>query len=825
MTDQIHCLYEYDLGSGAAPGKLYPLEIVRGSDIAAHFPVEPDPSFPPYGPNTSLVVNQSGGALMNDPDEHAGALHWYVGAVNQMGIHIHWHAPDGASPPNPTHYYARDMFRTFDEDIDENTLVTDQCTVSNGTAHGGYVGAYLDGGHRMTVWTDPNYGPPSKDGTSGLYSPRTVPFGPSSCAGTLSFSGDQVNLGIGFEGAPQPGTVLTVGPLFYFFFQGNGQGVTINALSTFDYYGLIATHDANGNNPVLGTPFFGSGTIDLEGLGGYMRETQLACLNVHGGADLSMANELISNYGQINVLFEPSMYPTTSGSQNPSATGHMTLLGQTSIGSGSYVIGNAPAGTTSNIITVEHGYGDAGNQFDVEGSSLSNNDPDGASAIQIDGNAGPFWPVLLSGDVFTAIKLHIENPYSGGNTNAGNVTIENCGFNEMHGRTIFIENTLCDPTDQLSQYTPDGVITISGNSFEDINPNLDADDASHGTFGIYIAGIDWNYNGGDKILHGTLQVDDNFFTTVDNFNNVYPNYATMDKSAFNPLIYSAAICFENTTGDVNGNFITDPGYTKGIWLHGTEYQSIWPTTKTLICTDTIEHLHPADERSDYRYNDGILTENHNGWTKLSNISDDAVGYSATGNALCHSFLDFNLIDNFNVSNPSLLITPISVSGSSILDLSGAHSDNADGGVDYGGYNTVRAYHTVAFAPASMVMLYNATSLINLGNSFATWAWTDYGHNNFYYCESGNCNTSGDEDDLWFVNPYAVQYTIPLGNIDYNYWGLDDQGVLIDPHNGTSAYSYLNWSSSNSTTENATGITFDYSSTSNTLTSLASKTGI
>ncbi|HET6402060.1 MAG TPA: T9SS type A sorting domain-containing protein, partial [Candidatus Kapabacteria bacterium] len=190
---------------------------------------------------------------------------------------------------------------------------------------------------------------------------------------------------------------------------------------------------------------------------------------------------------------------------------------------------------------------------------------------------------------------------------------------------------------------------------------------------------------------------------------------------------------------------------------------------------------------------------------------------------CHSYLDFNLIDNYNVPNPSLLIMPVEVAGQSVLDLSGAHGDNGD--PDYGGYNTIRAYHTSFpgyINPPTMVQLFDATSLINLGNSFATWDWLDYGHNNFYYCESGNCLTTGDEDAFWF---WYYGSSIDLGNIDYNFWGYDDNSVLIDPHNGTSAYSYLNWSSTSPFTENAYGITFDYSSTSHTLTAPASKTGI
>ncbi len=131
MFNQFHCLYQLDLSQdpGQQTTEMYPLLIVRGRDNGTCATTD-----------ERLVLNQEVPVpitpeLMSDPNT-------YCAAVNQMGIHVHWRAPAVFNGPM-THYYARDTSRTFDEPIDENTLVTDQCKVSDGTAHGGTVGATI----------------------------------------------------------------------------------------------------------------------------------------------------------------------------------------------------------------------------------------------------------------------------------------------------------------------------------------------------------------------------------------------------------------------------------------------------------------------------------------------------------------------------------------------------------------------------------------------------------------------------------------------------------------------------------------------------------
>ncbi|MDP4198113.1 MAG: T9SS type A sorting domain-containing protein [Bacteroidota bacterium] len=275
--DQFHCVYQ------TTPPAFSPLEIVRGSDNGVTHPAPIDP----LAADTRLTLTQDAShVLIPDPVTN------YVAAVNQMGIHVHWRTSTNM------HYYARDLNRAFDEDIEENTLVTDQCTVTDGTAHGGAVGAAVKGFGVMSVWTDPNYGPPSADGLSGLYSPRALGLH-NEHVGELQFVGDGVKLTVGSAvnepcngglTLPPCNATLAVMPFFYFDFLGTNQGVTVNPTSTFDYYGLYATHNSSGIQTGSGTPFTdgtgdgaGTGTIDLEGASGMP-----AILNVHGGTDFNV---------------------------------------------------------------------------------------------------------------------------------------------------------------------------------------------------------------------------------------------------------------------------------------------------------------------------------------------------------------------------------------------------------------------------------------------------------------------------------------------------------------------------------------------------------
>jgi hypothetical protein len=823
-TDEFHCLYQYDLGLSATPQE-FPLCIVRGCDVGTACPdlystYSPDPSTQ----DTRLVLNQSGGSLELDPTGN-----WYVGAVNQMGIHVHWLAPGGTDPMTPgaeTHFYSRDTSRTFDEPIDENTLETDICTVSDGsstgTNHGGTVGATLQDGLQMTIWTDPNYGANVADLTcsSGLFQPGPYATTLDNHVGQLDFVGNNVILAIGEDA----GATLTDMPYFYFKFpyEYAGQGVTINYFSVFDYYGLDAWHNSDGTINALTTPFSdggigweGGGTITLTGVLSEYSGIYYSTLNMHGGSDFTLGSngQLLSTYGQINVLYDGDIFPMESGNL---ITGHATLHGYTDIGGNSEVIGNVPSGLpngdTATIITIL-GYEEGiAPQFDAESSSFWNNDTNAASIILAKQDLKCYNGVKFNGCSLTAMNFHAITtaPNVGDPTTDEGITFTNDNFYEQHGRTIFIENLLA-PTglDEIYYQLP---ITIESNHFYTINHTLESafspDGNANEEYGIYIKGLDGNWDDGFSDLEGVIKVESNVFTG-NNWNSLgYPSTGN--------FTYAAAICFENTTGNIISNTISDPGYTNGIWLMATIPTALQydgspytapPAERTFICSNMIRNLHRTDNTTGYPALTGIRTEYHTGYAKLNNIINCEVGYWSA--ELGNSFLAFDSIDDYYPVFPhdSLISNAIKVTSSTatnFLSLSGIHG-STDGGDDFAANNTVRATYDDG---ATGMITVDGNSDIEFGNNLETWSWTQFGQNNLYLCTPGNqlpgTSTQPTTTDAFHIVGTGGSAT-PLGNVDFNFWGIDGSGNPIDPANECTNGAH-HWNNALTSQQNASNVT-------------------
>ncbi len=268
----------------------------------------------------------------------------YVAAVNQMGIHVHWRSGVTGSG---THFYARDFNRYFDEPIEENTIVTSTCGITDGTSHGGTAGAKLINGKNMLIWTDPNYGADAAipGGLQfGTYQPGGA-MGVFPVVGNIWLSG-AVKLYVGDGTNP---SMLTVMPNFYIFFlpesQVDGESVTVNPGSTLNYYGLWQVLEAVAGGPGLYRMVFGAaqmttspgvrageGLIDLEGA----ENGSTATLIVHGGADFHIGYNgyFTSNYGTIIIENEPSIFPLIaegSTTTNPFTNGLLTFEGQATL--------------------------------------------------------------------------------------------------------------------------------------------------------------------------------------------------------------------------------------------------------------------------------------------------------------------------------------------------------------------------------------------------------------------------------------------------------------------------------------------------------------
>lgn len=802
--DEFHCLYQYDLSYTFIPSiHDYPLCIVRGSDVKAAYPPQPDG----LTDDTRLVLNQTGGIhsmLESYPALDVNSC--YVAAINQMGIHVHWRTQEGV------HFYARDMNRTFDEAIDKNTLVTDQCYVTDGSStgsnHGGTVGATIVTPSafevpvsRMTVWTDPNYGPPSLDGTNGLYSPPSLLILPtlSPYVGTLTFTGSNVVLKVGddilhsdYDFGYYTGATLAVMPYFYFNFPGSGQGVTVNFASTFDYWGLNATHDALGNQTGIATPFtdgsadgYGSGTIDLEG--GYTEYgRQYATLNVHGGADFYMGGgvtgalsggevgTLISNIGTIDVLYEPSVYPTRSGTTIGSATGHMTLLGFSTLTNGQ-LQGNIPYSTTDPafsrrvIMTVDFGHASsfAPQQFLATNVNIQNSDPSGTSELLFGhplriGNydAETFGIVKFDGCSCSAIEIHAIDPSAG----SSELKIsDGCDFENIRNKCIFVENDL----DPITAWY--GAVIIDGNTFGSFAPDVDYFSVSDemvdtliGTthsltnipapYGIYFKNFDDNATGPwneDYLQYTVPVISNNQFTYSGNWNVDLNAQSATDRAQFGTG--SSAIGLENSTAMVLNNTISDDGYDVGI---GMRWNGLTPPkTYSVICGNIISGLEHENTTNDPPNADeiGISANFGGGVISLNKITHCDIG-----------------IDCFSNDNSFQLYNSVTAYRETALDVNHNSTGQLSGNPRLSGaYNS---FSGETFDPVEG----EAISVITLEGFGMD---LEQGKNNIYYTST---------DPAFPLHPlliatYAVTDNIDV--IDGNWWGNN-----IDPYSQSSSCS-------------------------------------
>ncbi|HET9136728.1 MAG TPA: hypothetical protein VFO76_08825, partial [Candidatus Kapabacteria bacterium] len=162
--DEFHCLYQLDLGSpfSGPPASTwntssqFPLLIAGGHGT---------------GMQTKIVSEDMTGTTFNSflsSPTAASLPNHYLASVNQMGIHVFW---EGEGTPSNRWFYSRDQ-RSFDEDIEENTLLTYYNEVRDGSSHGGTVGATLQPSRILTMWTDPNLN--NGSGTFPTYSPSVL---------------------------------------------------------------------------------------------------------------------------------------------------------------------------------------------------------------------------------------------------------------------------------------------------------------------------------------------------------------------------------------------------------------------------------------------------------------------------------------------------------------------------------------------------------------------------------------------------------------------------------------------------------------------------
>jgi len=806
--DEFHCLFQYDLWATVPASQEYPLCIVRGSDVNTTNPSQPDA---PANVDTRLVLNQSGGTLQNST-----VGNWYVAAANQMGIHVHWFTYD-ISTQLPAHFYARDMNRTFDEPIDENTLVTDQCTVSDGTStgtnHGGTTGATLLNAQIMAIWTDPNYGPPGNDGINyyGLYSPISV-NSLSPYIGTLNMASgvnsDNLALNIGRPNSWSPEVVIpavfSVMPYFSINFLPDvdndcSQKLIVNANSIFDYYGRIAAPDPGGIIYQFASPFQGNAWIQLIGTENF-GIPNYAYLNVHSGADFyeSTISKLESNGGSISMLYGPSIFPTTNVSQPSDATGHMTLHGGTYLNGGAVtgMIPHIPNDLSGNVLsqqvimTVDPDFADLahyrwGEEFTANGVSFSNSEQRGTSELLFGhgGNTGstqPFLGCQLENCNLDGIRVHVFDPADP--VLPSYFLVIGCNFGRIRNKCILIEN------DQSPTQASYGQITIENNYFNsfgvpaliDNNPNDPFNDNAYSDLGpsgvseelpcgIYLRGLDGN---GDASNNSYLVpiISGNQFTYNNGF---YPKVNTNANNDWGSSLHftNGAITLENSTAMITGNTITDNGYPVGISIFSIASNGILPKTYSVICNNTISGLvdnFPSANEMESKFDGyGVM----------------ASGLAGAFGNLPGAIISMNTIENnddgielFATNQPRLNFNTIKWNREIAVEC----QDGSLADMSSNAFNTIigeaeETNETEQVAPISLV----GSGTIELDDGF-----------NSIIVDPANADLTNN-----FYNFVISSYAgTNLGNLENNFWG---DGVAPATNNGTDwgnnrSESHLSW---------------------------------
>jgi hypothetical protein len=720
--------------------------------------------------------------------------HGYVAAVNQMGIHVHWRT---GTLGTGTHYYARDMKRTFNEPIEENTIVTDLCMVTDGSAtganHGGTVGAELLPGKKMLIYTDPNYAANAASTNSGLYQPAdpnvwwqdiaTLPYPP---VGTLELKGasihdsleTNVKLSIGDPDSANQGATLTVMPNFYILFppfsQANGQSVVVYGGDTLNYYGLWGRRSSYSIPVFGGVPQYwnnlsfgaaqsatqyqgekdGEGLIDLEGTS----SSNLANLIIHGGANFQIGEDAYFNstFGNIQIKNEDNIFPLLDSGSNPSASGIMTLEGQATIDSSKVT---AYTGAYNFLIPQPSYYAvihaPASYQGDPEGYGIPG--PSNAYArthalnsfhttyTDLDSNG-------LADNQALAVILFDQSPLS--DTNGvkdgyqigftgpyypypdGDVSFSDDTFNNVEITAIDPQNT--DPTPMTN-------FNVTNSAFNGIP--VQSIDIEHTDFrdvlpwwgNINISGNTFNgYANPDREeAEGYFVYGLDLEASMDNTDSLFKlNVENNVFSAAFPGVL-ADILFTASDGLISSNTIHNTAYA-GINISGIFHNGYYDLT-FIGCQNVITG-------SNIGY--GIQSSNYQGYIKLDSINGVGDGW-------------YNWVSNLSI--PHLVGTQIlgcSSNGilvASTVDLSGVHhNDSLPESNDIPGYNQI---HDNAGAQIAITTATGTPNVwVTQNDHTPRSAWIEAGQNNIY-------QGSG--------SPYLIQ-GISFSNtsvvIDSNYWG-------------------------------------------------------
>jgi len=734
--DQFHCMYQLTASYYSAAIK--PLMIVKAA--ACGYPNV-------TSADTRMWLNRNSSGYTTSADTH-------IGAVNQMGIHLHWRS-------GTDHYYARDN-RLLAQDIEENTLISNSVGIGSG-------GGQLLGGVKMTIWSDPNYGAVTGGSTDQgiywqypeVYSPIPAGFYARSSVGTLYFSSNGLALTVGSSDGSAPANLYTM-PFCRIDLESIIPSViygtiTINPNSTWDFYGSAVS-------PAWDFPFSSTDYTHLTiNLNGPSTGPTIPNLNIHPGAVFSECKALNATHARIDILYGTSIYPiNTTSTPNSSESGLLKVSSVATIDH-SFVNSFLPYSTyfgEGAIPTFDLTTSDLDHTYKMKNvimqiTSLNSANNSSIFALHSTNTAYTNWASIADlvantagGGTFgtggVGIGMILYDGPTGGAISCGcgcyyynpgldNVVIDGGSFNQMRFHAIRPETAGLEITNNTIDYIDQNAIHID-------NPSGD------------YAGINVSYNTFLHVLDWT-NYDPDYGIVIENFNNsdhysdvyIYDNIFTSSLNDGTSNWLEGAILFISSTGIIGGNQITNFAYGEvaGITLTSPDNS----TTHSHLCSNTISHC-LLGITSDH-YHGYVIDNQING----TNASITTVGYESGPGDLARLFLS---------SIQNCVGTGLDISGGSShpsdVDLSGYHFTTSD---DFAGYNIISGNTTGCATGCAEVMISNGQ--VDYGN-LGTPPWTNWGEN----------NTSSNGSSL---SALLIGGTSSIGSIKGNFWtGGSDPGT-------------------------------------------------
>ncbi len=626
----------------------------------------------------------------------------YVGAVNQAGIHVHWGY-------NSVHYYSRDI-RAYDEPIEENTLLSYEGRIADGTSHGGTVGAALDPGRQFTIWTDPIF-------NSGCLFVASAALPPNWSNGRLKFTSNNSILSIGSGVSSDLGSTLTILPNFECWFGGTGQELSLKANSICNYYGIPGGQ--------LSQNFVGPGIIRLTGSGitttatmaGHSYPSTIpnaANLNVRGGATLRIPDEaqMLTDQGHINLVYEPNLWPLNDpATANPLASGRVNASGHVRLAN-SILTAHVPSlaaeidldGYKTSLCT---GGGCSSLAYQFESSEcLFWNDGPGSLNLLFDYTS---LPARIIGGKLMGVSIKGTWIYQGTTiVDIKPFEVGNVVFDQIHDFGISLKMD-----QQANSSLHYHGINLHGNDFRTFaNANSD---------GIVIYGL----NAYDLSLVGRE-------TQVEVSNNTF-NTAVGLGGALDTNHVRSAIRFVRTSGGILSNSITGLGYANGVILEDNGDQQY---TSTLVCNNVVTGCSYSNFTGS-----GISSSFWQGYSKMNKVSSCNRGFVSG-----FSDIPYLIFSNYYLCRGAGLF----LSTYADVNLTGV-SHSADHSTDYPAYDTIANNNRSSVDAAEIMMA---------------------SHSNIWFTETSpalNIGKNNIVDNALGELFLSAPVTIGVSSINDNYW--------------------------------------------------------